>query len=110
MRLEDLRQHVVRNPDAVVTDDDLDATIGEYDVDVDVSRMSEARVLEHVQQHFAELINARDRDSAVVGAGYAPLDLAFPHALQVYHVAHDLRDIDRRARGTFGGSRPVPTE
>ena len=43
MRLEDLRQHVVGNTDAVVADDDLHATIGANDVDIDVSRMTPIR-------------------------------------------------------------------
>src|SRR6478752_7534378 len=110
VRLEDLRQHVVGNADAIVADDDLHTTIGANDVDVDVSRLREAGVLEDVQQYFAELVTARDRDGAVVGAGNAPRDLILAHSLQLDDVAHDLRNIDRRARRPFCRRRAVTTE
>ena len=62
-----------------------------HDVDVDVTRVRESRVLEHVEQHLAQLIAARDRDRAVVRAGDAPRHFALAHSLELDDVAHDRR-------------------
>src|SRR5690242_9629077 len=112
VRLEDTGQDSRGNPLAVVRHFDHDAAVVPRQAHEHARGRRESRILEHVEQHFAQLVGARFGEERLVGAVEAPLDraAAAAHALEVEYVARHGGDVHGLGRLALGGSGAVAAE